>query len=64
MAVEEPKKVEVEPECPPEPPVAAATAATAAAEEEEEKALVPVEVSEEKPTDDTKALIVVESKLI
>ncbi|KVI10131.1 remorin-like [Cynara cardunculus var. scolymus] len=55
MAVEEAKKVEVEPECQPEPPVAAA-------EKEEEKALVPVEplVSEEKPTDDTKALIVVE----
>ncbi|KAI3749042.1 hypothetical protein L6452_12577 [Arctium lappa] len=57
MAVEEAKKVEVEPECPPEPPVPAT-----AVEKQEEKALVPVEplVSDDKPTDDSKALIVVE----
>lgn len=60
MAVEEAKNIEVEPECPSETPVVV--------EKEEEKAIVPVEPScvpeEEKPVDDTKALVVVESKLI
>ncbi|KAI3793027.1 hypothetical protein L1987_35639 [Smallanthus sonchifolius] len=53
MAVEDAKKVEVEPECPLEPPVAT---------HEDEKAIVPVEplFPEEKPTDDTKALSIVE----
>ncbi|KAK1409147.1 hypothetical protein QVD17_35672 [Tagetes erecta] len=55
MAVEDVKKVEVEPECQPEPPVTT--------HKEDEKAIVPVEplVTEEKPTDDTKALVVVET---
>ncbi|CAI9274079.1 unnamed protein product [Lactuca saligna] len=51
MTLEDTMKVEVESECPPEPPVAAV-----------EKAIVPVEphVHEEKPTDDTKALAIIE----
>lgn len=50
MAEEEAKKVEVEPECPP---------VEKEEEEEEEKALVPVEPLD-KPTDDAKALVLVE----
>ncbi|KAI3519478.1 hypothetical protein L1887_08629 [Cichorium endivia] len=51
MTLEEAKKVEVESNCPPEPPIAA-----------DEKAIIPLEppVAEEKPTDDTKALVIVE----
>lgn len=54
MTLEDTMKVEVESECPPEPPVAAV-----------EKAIVPVEphVHEEKPTDDTKALAIIESNI-
>ncbi|KVI07171.1 remorin-like [Cynara cardunculus var. scolymus] len=55
MAAEEAQKVEVEPECPPEPPPAAA--------EVEEKAIVPLEpppVPQENPVDDSKALVPVE----
>ncbi|KAJ0705518.1 putative remorin [Helianthus annuus] len=51
MAAEDTKKVEAEPECQQETPV-----------KEDEKAIVPVEpiVHDEKPVDDTKALVIVE----
>ncbi|KAK9060887.1 hypothetical protein SSX86_018067 [Deinandra increscens subsp. villosa] len=53
MAVEDTKNVQVEPECQPELPL-----------KEDEKAIVPVEplFPEEKPTDDSKALSIVEKK--
>lgn len=55
MAVEEAKKIDEQPECSPELPVVVV--------KEDEKAIVPVEpcVPDEKPTDDTKALVVIES---
>ncbi|XP_076935944.1 remorin-like [Bidens hawaiensis] len=54
MAVEEVTKVELAPEYPPKSPVAA--------EKEDEKAMVTVEppIHEEKPTDDSKAVAIVE----
>ncbi|GKA66548.1 remorin-like protein [Tanacetum coccineum] len=61
MAAEEPKTVEVEPECPVEPTPPTAVADVPAAELEE-KAIIPVEPIEEKPVvvDDSKAIVPVE----
>nr|GEW30637.1 reverse transcriptase domain-containing protein [Tanacetum cinerariifolium] len=62
MAAEEPKTVEVEPECPVEPTPPTAVADVHAAEVEE-KAIIPVEPIEEKPVvvDDSKAIVPVET---